>query len=91
MAIYNRGLTFNKYRDRSNAISKRCGLLKKKVIYDGSLVFYSFRKPLITLLERAGIPDNFCSDIAGHEKVSIGYGHSSGGASLQSKRKLSKR
>jgi len=80
------GLTFNKFGDRSNAIGKRFGRLKTSAGYDKSLVFHSFRKTLITLLEQAGIPENFCCDIVGHEKGTIGYGHYSGGASLANKK-----
>lgn len=80
------GLTFNKYGDRSNAIGKRFGRLKESAGFDGTLVFHSLRKTLITLLEQAGIPENFCCDIVGHEKGTIGYGHYSGGASLANKR-----
>lgn len=80
------GLTFNKYGDRSNAIGKRFGRLKTKAGCDSTLVFHSFRKTLITLLEQAGIPENFCCDIVGHEKGTIGYGHYSGGASLANKK-----
>jgi intergrase/recombinase len=50
------------------------------------LVFHSFRKTLITLLEQAGVPENFSCDIVGHEKGTIGYGHYSGGASLDNKK-----
>ncbi len=79
------GLTFNKYGDRSNAIGKRFGRLKDGAGFDSTLVFHSLRKTLITLLEQAGIPENFCCDIVGHEKGTIGYGHYSGGASLANK------
>jgi integrase len=80
------GLTFNKYGDRSNAIGKRFGRLKTREGLDSTLVFHSFRKTLITLLEQAGIPENFCCDIVGHEKGTIGYGHYSGGASIANKK-----
>jgi integrase len=79
-------LSSNKYDDRSNAIGKRFGRLKTEVGHDRTLVFHSFRKTLITLLEQAGVPENFSCDIVGHEKGTIGYGHYSGGASLANKK-----
>lgn len=80
------GLTFNKYGDRSNAIGKRFGRLKTKEGFDKTLVFHSLRKTLITLLENAGVDENFCCDIVGHEKGTIGYGHYSGGTSFLNKK-----
>lgn len=80
------GLTFNKYGDRSNAIGKRFGRLKTKVGFNNTLVFHSFRKTLITMLENAGVEENFCCDIVGHEKDTIGYGHYSGGTSFINKK-----
>jgi len=80
------GLSSNKYGDRSNAIGKRFGRLKTEGGFDRTLVFHSFRKTLITLLEQAGVPENFSCDIVGHEKGTIGYGHYSGGASLANKK-----
>ena len=79
-------LTFNKYGDRSNAIGKRFGRLKTEAGCDSTLVFHSFRKTLITLLEQAEVPENFCCDIVGHEKGTMGYGHYSDGASLANKK-----
>lgn len=76
------GLTSNKYDDRSNAIGKRFGRLKKKNGFDGSFVFHSVRKTVTTLLENAGVPENVAADIVGHEKQTITYGLYSGGSSL---------
>jgi len=79
-------LSSNKYGDRSNAIGKRFGRLKTEGGFGRTLVFHSFRKTLITLLEQADVPENFSCDIVGHEKGTIGYGHYSGGASLANKK-----
>lgn len=73
------GLTFNKYGDRSNAIGKRFGRLKKGAGHPDSLVFHSIRKTFTTELENAGVPENVTADIVGHEKPSITYGLYSGG------------
>ena len=76
------GLTFNKYNDRSNAIGKRFGRLKKSLGFPKKKVFHSIRKTVITLLENAGISENLAADIVGHEKPRITYGLYSEGHSL---------
>jgi len=76
------GLTFNKYDDRSNAIGKRFGRLKKSLGFPDKKVFHSIRKTLVTLLENAGISENLAADIVGHEKPRITFGLYSGGATL---------
>lgn len=81
------GLTFNKYNDRSNAIGKRFGRLKKSLGFPSKKVFHSIRKTVVTLLENAGISENLAADIVGHEKPRITYGLYSGGASLSVKKK----
>jgi len=80
------GLTLNKYNDRSNAIGKRFGRLKKSLGFPDKKVFHSIRKTLVTLLENAGISENLAADIVGHEKPRITYGLYSGGATLAVKK-----
>lgn len=80
-------LTFNKYGNRSNAIGKRFGRLKKKMGFSELYVFHSIRKTLTTMLENAGVTENIAADIVGHEKPRITYGLYSGGASTEVKRK----
>ena len=77
------GLTFNKYGDRSNAIGKRFGRLKKALGFPDKKVFHSIRKTVVTLLEDAGVPENLTADIVGHEKPRITYGLYSGGHSVE--------
>lgn len=77
------GLTFNKYDDRSNAIGKRFGRMKKAMGYGDQFVFHSIRKTFTTQLENAGINENLAADIVGHEKPRITFGLYSGGASLK--------
>lgn len=79
------GLTLNKYGDRSNAIGKRFGRLKRDIGFDSTHVFHSIRKTVATLFENAGVPENVAADILGHEKPTMTYGHYSGGASLATK------
>ena len=45
------GLSFNKYGNRSNAIGKRFGRLKKRLGYGTDYVFHSLRKGFATQLE----------------------------------------
>lgn len=77
------GLSFNKYGDRSNAIGKRFGRLKKFLGFPDKKVFHSIRKTVVTLLEDAGVSENLTADIVGHEKPRITYGLYSGGHSLE--------
>jgi integrase len=79
------GLTFNKYNDRSNAIGKRFGNLKRKFGFERSHVFHCFRNTVATLLENAGVPEGVSEDIVGHEKQTMTYGLYSGGTSTKIK------
>ena len=78
-------LTFNKYGDRSNAIGKKFGRLKKLLGYGDRYVFHSIRKTVTTQLENANVNENITADILGHEKPRITYGQYSGGATLKVK------
>lgn len=78
-------LTFNKYGDRSNAIGKKFGRLKKLLGYGDRYVFHSIRKTVTTQLENAKVPQNITSDILGHEKIGFTYQQYSGGANLKVK------
>jgi site-specific recombinase XerD len=80
------GLTPNKYGDRSNAIGKRFGTLKRALGFGEDRVFHSIRRTVATLLEDSGVPEGVAADIIGHEKTTMTYGLYSGGASLETKR-----
>ncbi|GAW37206.1 site-specific tyrosine recombinase XerC [Roseovarius sp. A-2] len=80
------GLGPNKYGNRSNAIGKRFGRLKKALGYDSRYVFHSIRKTVATELENLGVPENVAADILGHDKPTMTYGTYSGGASFAVKR-----
>lgn len=79
-------LTLSKYQDRSNAIGKRFGRLKKSLGFSKRYVFHSIRKTFTTQLENAGVHENISADIVGHEKPRITYGLYSGGTNLEVKR-----
>ena len=79
------GLTFNKFGDRSNAIGKRFGRLKKTLGFGPEHVFHSIRKTVATQFENAHVPENVAADILGHDKPTMTYGVYSGGASLETR------
>jgi len=79
------GLTFNKYEDRSNAVGKRFGRLKKKLGFGNEYVFHSIRKTVITIFENLGVGEGLTADIVGHEKKTITYGLYSAGHSIANK------
>ena len=79
------GLTFNKYRQRSNAIGKRFGHMKTAQGFGKGHVFHCFRNTVATLLENAGVPEGVAADIVGHEKKTMTYGLYSGGTSAKIK------
>lgn len=79
-------LTKNKYGDRSNAIGKRFGRLKKKLGFGKLHVFHSIRKTFSTELEKSGVIENVSADIVGHDKQTMTYGVYSGGTSLEQMR-----
>ncbi len=76
------GLTPNKYGDRSNAIGKRFGRLKKDQGHGPEKDFHSLRRTVVTLLENAGAPEGIVADIVGHVKQTITFGLYSGGNAL---------
>jgi len=69
----------SKYGDRSNAIGKRFGRLKKKLGFGASHVFHSIRKTVTTQMENGGIAEGIAADVVGHEKATITYGLYSAG------------
>jgi integrase len=80
------GLTFNKYEDRSNAIGKRYGRLKKAQGFPDTHTFHSYRSTVSTLLENAKVPEGIAADIIGHDKPSMTYGLYSGGSYMDTMR-----
>lgn len=80
------GLSKNKYADRSNAIGKRFGRLKKAAGYDKATVFHSIRKTVATLLQNADVKEDVAAGILGHDIPTMTYGLYSGGAALEVKR-----
>lgn len=71
--------------DRSSAIGKRFGRLKKRLGFEGDKVFHSIRKTVATLLENANVPENLSAQIIGHDHDTLTYGLYSGGYSYEAK------
>ncbi len=61
------GLTKNKYGDRSNAIGKRFGRMKKRLSYGPRHVFHSWRNTIASQIQTAGVPESHTAPLIGHE------------------------
>ena len=81
------GLSPDKYGNRSAAVGKRFGRLKTELGFGEAHVYHSIRKTVVTILEDAGVSENVCADIVGHEKPASPTVLYSGGASMETKRK----
>ncbi|OAN44237.1 hypothetical protein A6A04_21115 [Paramagnetospirillum marisnigri] len=68
------GLSSNKYEDRSNAIGKRFGRLKKEAGFGPQYVFHSIRHTVATHWKSALIDVSISADILGHEHDGMTYG-----------------
>ncbi|WP_168927533.1 tyrosine-type recombinase/integrase [Nitrincola alkalilacustris] len=75
----------NQYEERSSAIGKRFGRLKKDLGFGIDKVFHSIRKTFITELERAGVTEAVTASIVGHEYRTMTYGLYSGGVTINTK------
>ena len=81
------GLSFNKYGNRSNAIGKRFGRLKKRRGYGTDYVFHSLRKGFATQLENANVPVTVVARLMGHEVEGQTFGNYSDGLALEGLKK----
>ena len=81
------GLSFNKYGNRSNAIGKRFGRLKKRLGYGTDYVFHSLRKGFATQLENANVPVTVVARLMGHEVEGQTFGNYSDGLALEGLKK----
>lgn len=73
------GLKANKYDDRSNAVGKRFGRLKKELGFDEKKVFHSIRKRVVTQLDRAGYRETSIANLVGHDNPNMTAGRYSAG------------
>lgn len=77
----------NKYGDRSNAIGKRFGRVKKSLGFaDRVETFHSIRGTVAQKLKNAKIEEFIAADILGHEYRTMTYGVYAGGVDLEVKR-----
>ncbi|MBZ9666733.1 site-specific integrase [Pseudomonas sp. LMG 31766] len=76
----------NKYGNRSDALSKQFGRLKTDAGYNSQFVFHSFRKTVITQLQRSDVPGVLIAAIVGHETGTITFDVYSAGPSPKQKR-----
>ena len=65
------GLTPNANGDRGDAIGKRFTRLKQSLDFSERHTFHSWRGTVITMLERAGVPEGTVQDIVGHERSTL--------------------
>ncbi|MGK2873436.1 MAG: tyrosine-type recombinase/integrase [Alphaproteobacteria bacterium] len=65
------GLTVTKYGNRGDALGKRFTRLKRELGFGARHVFHSLRGTVITMLERANVPEGTVQDIVGHERSTL--------------------
>ena len=73
------GLQNNKYSNRSDAVSKRFGRLKKEMGFEAKKVFHSIRKCVVTQLDRAGYRETSIANLVGHDNPNMTTGRYSAG------------
>lgn len=76
----------NKYKRRSESISKRFATIRTALGFGPEFVFHSIRKTVATLFEQAGIPEHTAADILGHEKPTMTFGLYSAGSSMEQRK-----
>lgn len=80
------GLQSNKHGVRGDALGKRFTRLKSDLDFDDRHVFHSIRGTVITMLERAGVPEGTVQDIVGHERSTLTGSTYSGKSTLEMRR-----
>ena len=80
------GLRTDRHGDRGDGIGKRFGMLKTELGFRNRHVFHSHRGTVITMLERAGVPESTVQDIVGHERSTLTGSTYSGKSTLDMKR-----
>ncbi len=79
-------LAVNKYGNRGDALGKRFTRLKRAMGFGDRHVFHSLRGTVITMLERAGVPEGTVQDIVGHERSTLTGSTYSGKSTLEMRR-----
>ena len=81
------GLKANKNGDRGDMLGKRFTRLKRSLGFDDRHTFHSWRGTVITILERAGVPEGTVQDIVGHERSTLTGSTYSGKSTFEMRRK----
>lgn len=80
------GLKPNRNGDRGDILGKRFTRLKNEFGFDERHVFHSFRGTVITMLERAGVPEGTVQDIVGHARSTLTGSTYSGKSTFEMRR-----
>lgn len=80
------GLKPNKNGDRGDALGKRFTRLKREMGFGDRHVFHSIRGTVITMLERAGVPEGTVQDVVGHERSTLTGSTYSGKSTFEMRR-----
>jgi integrase len=81
------GLRLNRSNDdRGDALGKRFTRLKRSLGFSDRYAFHSWHGTVITMLERAGVPDGTVQDIVGHERSTLTGSIYSGKSTLDMRR-----
>lgn len=80
------GLKANKNGSRGDALGKKFSRLKRSLNFGDRYAFHSFRGTVITMLERAGVPEGTVQDIVGHERSTLTGSIYSGKSTLDMRR-----
>lgn len=80
------GLKPNRNGDRGDMLGKRFTRLKNEFGFDERHVFHSFRGTVITMLERAGVPEGTVQDIVGHARSTLTGSTYSGKSTFEMRR-----
>ena len=80
------GLKPNANGDRGDAIGKRFTRLKRSLGFSDRHTFHSWRGTVITMLERAEVPEGTVQDIVGHERSTLTGSTYSGKSTFEMRR-----
>ncbi|MEE9250028.1 MAG: tyrosine-type recombinase/integrase, partial [Alphaproteobacteria bacterium] len=80
------GLKPNANGDRGDTIGKRFTRLKRSLGFSDRHTFHSWRGTVITMLERAGVPEGTVQDLIGHERSTLAGSTYSGKSTLEMRR-----
>ena len=80
------GLKPNANGDRGDAIGKRFTRIKRSLGFSDRHTFHSWRGTVITMLERAGVPEGTVQDLVGHERSTLTGSTYSGKSTFEMRR-----